>query len=70
MLGAVGRPSGLPRVAAGQRPRRCPVPGRPYFFYLVEAIIEAGGLRVMNRQLASELIVQSRWGPQKTGCLS
>jgi pyrroline-5-carboxylate reductase len=36
--------------------------GPAYFFYFVEAMIEAGVLLGMSRQLASELIVQSALG--------
>jgi len=61
MLGAVGR---VVRVPESQQDNVTALSGSgpAYFFYLVEAMIEAGVLLGMNRQLATELIVQSAVG--------
>jgi pyrroline-5-carboxylate reductase len=61
MLEAVGR---VVRVPESQQDNVTALSGSgpAYFFYLVEAMIEAGVLLGMNRQLATELIVQSAVG--------
>jgi pyrroline-5-carboxylate reductase len=61
MLGAVGK---VVRVPESQQDNVTALSGSgpAYFFYLVEAMIEAGVLLGMSRQLASELIVQSAVG--------
>jgi pyrroline-5-carboxylate reductase len=61
MLGAVGR---VVRVPESQQDNVTALSGSgpAYFFYLVEAMIEAGVLLGVSRQLATELIVQSAFG--------
>jgi pyrroline-5-carboxylate reductase len=61
MLSSVGR---VVRVPEAQQDNVTALSGSgpAYFFYLVEAMIEAGVLLGMNRQLATELIVQSAVG--------
>jgi pyrroline-5-carboxylate reductase len=61
MLSSVGR---VVRVPESQQDNVTALSGSgpAYFFYLVEAMIEAGVLLGMNRQLATDLIVQSAVG--------
>ena len=61
MLAAVGR---VVRVPESQQDNVTALSGSgpAYFFYLVEAMVEAGVLLGVSRQLATELIVQSAFG--------
>jgi pyrroline-5-carboxylate reductase len=61
MLAAVGR---VVRVPESQQDNVTALSGSgpAYFFYMVEAMVEAGVLLGVSRQLATELIVQSAFG--------